>query len=63
LKTGAVSTFPGAMLMNLLVLEAMDHMAKIGASIPVLQSANTPGGRERNDLISAKYRSRICRPI
>lgn len=63
LKTGAVSTFPGAMLMDLLVLEAMDILQERGQEIPMLKSANTPGGRERNDAISARYRGRICRPI
>jgi uncharacterized phosphosugar-binding protein len=63
LKTGAVSTFPGAMLMNLLVLEAMQAMQDAGDDIPILQSANTPGGRERNDILSKKYQGRICRPV
>ncbi len=63
LKTGAVSTFPGALLLDLLVLEAMDRLCANGLDIPMLQSANTPGGRERNDAISARYRGRICRPI
>ncbi|MFA5256564.1 MAG: sugar isomerase domain-containing protein [Opitutales bacterium] len=63
LKTGAVSTFPGAMLMNLLVLEAIGAMRAAGQEVPILQSANTPGGRERNDAISARYRGRICRPV
>jgi uncharacterized phosphosugar-binding protein len=63
LKTGAVSTFPGAMLMNLLVLEAMQNLQDAGQTIPILQSANTHGGRERNDELSKKYRGRICRPV
>lgn len=63
LKTGAVSTFPGAILMDLLVLQAMEKMREQGQEIPMLQSANTPGGREHNDAISARYRGRICRPI
>ena len=62
LKTGAVSTFPGAILMNLFVLEAMQTMQDMGADIPILQSANT-GGRERNDMLSRKYQGRICRPV
>jgi uncharacterized phosphosugar-binding protein len=63
LKTGAVSTFPGAMLMNLLVLDAMQNLQDANQPIPILQSANTPGGRERNDIMSKKYRGRICRPV
>jgi uncharacterized phosphosugar-binding protein len=63
LKTGSVSTFPGAMLLDLFVLEAMQTMQDMGAEIPILQSANTPGGRERNDLLSRKYQGRICRPV
>jgi len=63
LKTGAVSTFPSAMLMDLLVLEAISKMRLAGQEVPILQSANTPGGRERNDVMSARYRGRICRPV
>jgi uncharacterized phosphosugar-binding protein len=63
LKTGSVSTFPGAMLLDLLVLEAMQTMQNAGQAIPILQSANTPGGRERNDALSKKYLGRICRPV
>jgi uncharacterized phosphosugar-binding protein len=63
LKTGAVSTFPGALLMNLLVLESMQALQDKGLPIPILQSANTPGGRERNDILSKKYQGRICRPV
>lgn len=63
LRTGSVSTFPGAMLLDLLVLEAMQWMIDNGHKVPVLQSANTPGGRERNDELSRKYMGRICRPV
>ena len=49
--------------MNLLVLEAMQTMQDMNAEIPILQSANTPGGRERNDILSKKYQGRICRPV
>lgn len=63
LKTGAVSTYPGALLLDLLVLGAMDWMVGRGMPVPVLQSANTPGGREHNDALSAKYQGRICRPV
>lgn len=63
LRTGAVSTFPGAMLLNLLVLESMQYLEDRKQQIPILKSANTPGGRERNDEISKRYRGRICRPI
>lgn len=63
LKTGAVSTYPGAMLMDLLTIRAIEIMQQGGNEVPLLQSANTPGGRERNDALSAHYRGRICRPI
>jgi uncharacterized phosphosugar-binding protein len=63
LKTGAVSTFPGALLLNLLVLQSMQYLQDAGKPIPILQSANTPGGRERNDEMSKHYRGRICRPV
>lgn len=63
LKTGSVSTFPGALLLDLLVLESMQYLQDRGLPVPILQSANTPGGREYNDAISRKYQGRICRPV
>ncbi|HNX05410.1 MAG TPA: sugar isomerase domain-containing protein [Opitutales bacterium] len=62
LKTGSVSTFPGAMILDLLVLESMQVLEDRGLPVPILQSANT-GGREYNDRMSKMYQGRICRPV
>jgi uncharacterized phosphosugar-binding protein len=63
LKTGPVSTFSGALLLQALVLEAIEWLQEKGHPAPILQSANTPGGREFNEKLSARYRHRLCRPL
>jgi uncharacterized phosphosugar-binding protein len=63
LKTGPTSTFTGALLLNLLVLEAIQQMTDAGQPVPILQSANTPGGRERNIELSKSYHGRLCRTL
>jgi uncharacterized phosphosugar-binding protein len=63
LRTGPVSTLTGALLLNLLSLSAIDWMVANGYPVPLLQSANTPGGREFNTALSAKYRHRLSRPV
>jgi uncharacterized phosphosugar-binding protein len=62
LRTGSVSTFPGAMILDLLVLESMQVLEDRGLPVPILQSANT-GGRDYNDRMSKHYQGRICRPV
>ncbi len=63
LKTAPLSTVSGCLLLNLAVLEAIAWMENAGYEPPLLRSANLPGGREHNDRLSAKYRSRLSRPI
>lgn len=63
LRTGPVSTFTGALLMQALVLAAIQWMRERDYPIPILQSANTPGGRAFNEELSARYRHRLCRPL
>lgn len=62
-KAGPTSTLAGALLMNLWQLEAIDWLLTHGHEPPLLQSGNTPGGKERNDTWSARYGSRLSRPV
>lgn len=63
LKTGPMSSVSGVLLLNLLALEAIEWMVAEGHRPPLLQSANTDGGTERNAQLSARYRGRLCRPL
>ncbi len=63
LKTGPMSSVSGVLLLNLLALEAIQWMLAHGHRPPLLQSANTDGGSERNAQLSARYQGRLCRPL
>jgi uncharacterized phosphosugar-binding protein len=63
LKAGPTSTFIGATLLNLLVLEVIGWLAANGYALPVLRSQNVPGGAEFNLELAKKYRLRLSRPI
>jgi uncharacterized phosphosugar-binding protein len=62
-RTGPVSTVSGCLLMNLLVLEIIASLNSTGKTLPLLISANIPGGKEHNARISTHYKHRICRPL
>jgi len=63
LKTGPTSTFTGALLMQAMVLSAIEWLRDEGHSLPILQSANTTGGREYNEKLADSYKHRLCRPL
>ncbi len=63
LKTGPMSSVAGVLLLNLLALEAIQWMVDHGHRPPLLQSANTDGGSERNAELSRCYQGRLCRPL
>lgn len=63
LRTGPMSSVSGVLLLNLLALETIDWMLGHEHRPPLLQSANTEGGAERNAELSARYRGRLCRPL
>ena len=62
-RIGPTSTLSGALLLNLLMMEIVAHMQTIGAELPILRSANIPGGREFNAELSSRYQGRLSRPV
>lgn len=55
-RTGAVSTLLGSVLLNKLTIEIAQRM---GESAPVFVSQNIPGGDEANAALIERYRGRI----
>lgn len=60
---GPTSTLVGAMLLNLLALEAMTWLRDHGHALPVLRSQNVPGGMEANLELAQRYRTRLSKLI
>jgi uncharacterized phosphosugar-binding protein len=60
---GPTSTLIGAMLLNLLALEAMTWLRDHGHELPVVRSQNLPGGMEANLVLSQRYRTRLSKLI
>ncbi|MEM1223038.1 MAG: SIS domain-containing protein [Verrucomicrobiota bacterium] len=62
-KVGPTSTTSGALLLNLLTMEIIEELIRIGATPPTYVSQNADGGAEHNEALAQKYRHRIRRPI
>lgn len=62
-KVGPTSTTSGALLLNLLSMEIIEELIRIGATPPTYVSQNADGGAEHNEALAQKYRHRIRRPI
>lgn len=58
-RVGAVSTFANAYALNVLVLEAIDLLARRGVTPPIWRSGNAPGGDEANARFLAAFRNRV----
>ncbi len=63
LTVGPTSTFSGALLMNLLVLETVQYLNDNKLPLPILRSQNLEGGMEFNLEMAEKYRGRLSRPL
>lgn len=61
LHTGPTSTLTGAHLLQLLALEVIAWLTAHNHCLPLLRSANLPGGRESNATLDARWRDRISR--
>ncbi|MDX2108936.1 MAG: sugar isomerase domain-containing protein [Verrucomicrobiota bacterium] len=62
-KAGPTSTFAGALLLNLLHLEIITYFVQNGLPPPLLQSANTPGGKEHNAALAVRFQHRLSHVV
>jgi uncharacterized phosphosugar-binding protein len=58
---GGVSSLTGALLVQLVVAEAVVRLIDDGVDPPLYRSANVPGGYERNLVLEDRYKGRIRR--
>jgi uncharacterized phosphosugar-binding protein len=56
---GATSTVTGIAILNAIVVEAVERMAKVGVSPPILYSHTTPHAAEHNRATYARYHDRL----
>lgn len=56
---GPLSTIAGSLLLNQMVVLAVEMMLAEGIEPPILRSANVDGGREHNEEILSRYYSRL----
>jgi uncharacterized phosphosugar-binding protein len=59
LKVAPLSSAVSIVAAELLVVQVSEMFAKAGSKPPVFQSANTPGGVERNKALEEMYRKRV----
>jgi len=62
-SAGPTSTLAGALLLNLLQMEILEELGRRAAALPLVQSHNTPGGRERNLELARAYAGRLSKPF
>jgi uncharacterized phosphosugar-binding protein len=62
-KVGPTSTMSGALLLNLLSMEIIEHLIALGETPPTYVSQNADGGAKHNEALAQKYKHRIRRPI
>lgn len=62
-KAGPTSTLAGALLLNLLALEATDWLVAHGHTPPILRSQNLPGAIEYNRELAVRYKGRLSRQL
>ena len=60
---GPTSTLAGAMLINLLQMEVLEHLVKNGDATPLLRSQNTEGAMEANIELARSYKGRLSKPL
>ncbi|MCD0445462.1 SIS domain-containing protein [Glycomyces sp. A-F 0318] len=58
---GAVSSVTAAVLAQMIVAEAVQHLVDAGQTPPIYLSANIPGGDDHNTRLESRYAGRIRR--
>ncbi|HET8600904.1 MAG TPA: SIS domain-containing protein [Segeticoccus sp.] len=59
--TGAVSSLTASFIAQQLTIGVVQRLAVEGVDAPIYLSANTPGGREHNAALEARYEGRLLR--
>lgn len=59
LRMGPISTISGAFLINAVLAEAVDQLARRGIAVDVYQSANSQGGEAAADAMVRRWQPRI----
>jgi uncharacterized phosphosugar-binding protein len=57
----ATSSLTGVLIAQMLVAEVCGRLLREGKEVPVLISANVPGGDEHNEAVNARYGERVRR--
>jgi uncharacterized phosphosugar-binding protein len=57
----ATSSLTGVLIAQLLVAEVCGRLLRTGKEVPVLISANVPGGDEHNEAVNERYGGRVRR--
>jgi len=60
-KVGPSSTFTGAFLANMLILQTIEELLRQGTTPPILISSNQDGADKWNQALWRKYRNRLVR--
>ncbi|MDQ8204215.1 sugar isomerase domain-containing protein [Pelagicoccus sp. SDUM812003] len=60
---GPTSTMAGALLINLLQMEILQHLDAMGVEAPLLRSQNTEGAMEANRALARSYQGRLSKPL
>ncbi|MFC0674600.1 sugar isomerase domain-containing protein [Brachybacterium hainanense] len=58
-RTGAVSTFASAFVLNWIMMSALEMLSADGAEVPMWRSGNAPGGDEANARFIDSFRGRV----
>jgi uncharacterized phosphosugar-binding protein len=57
----ATSSLTGVLIAQMLVAEVCGGLLRVGKEVPVLVSANVPGGDEHNEALNRRYGGRVRR--
>jgi uncharacterized phosphosugar-binding protein len=57
----ATSSLTGVLIAQMLVAEVCGRLLRLGKEVPVLVSANVPGGDEHNEALNRRYGGRVRR--
>jgi uncharacterized phosphosugar-binding protein len=57
----ATSSLTGVLIAQMLVAEVCGRLVRLGKEVPVLVSANVPGGDEHNEALNRRYGGRVRR--